>query len=99
MTSPHPRLTLTTLEDRTVPSSATLGDPWPDPGNLTVSFAPDATRVGDASSSLFKTLNKVARTSDWQLEVLRAFQSWAAVSNLNVGLAADGGQAFGTPGD
>jgi hypothetical protein len=105
MTSPRLRLLLSTLEDRTVPSGSSvdippaLGDPWPDAGNLTVSFAPDSAKVNDTPSVLFQSLNKVARTGDWQFEILRAFQSWAAVSNLNVGLVTDGGQAFGTPGD
>src|SRR4051794_9802109 len=98
---PPPRVTpcVIQLEDRTVPSIVSIGDPWPDPGNLTISFAADSAKVNDTTSALFKTLNKVAKPADWELEILRAFQSWAAVSNVNIGLVADGGQAFGTPGD
>ncbi len=99
MSLPATRLVLTALEDRTVLSSFAVGDLWPDPDHLTLSFAPDSAKVGDTSSALFKTLNKTAKSDDWQLEILRAFQTWVAVSNLNVGLVADKGDAFGTPGD
>ena len=85
------------LEDRTLPHTA-FGIPWADPGHLTLSFAPDgtATQVGD--SSLFREMRTAGSTSAWQREVLRAFQTWAAFTNLNVGLVADGGQPFGAPG-
>jgi hypothetical protein len=100
MPSPRALLLATVLEDRTVPSSApALGDPWPDPGNLTISFANDGSKAGNADSHLFDQLNKVAKQSDWEVQVLKAFQSWTAVSNLNFGLVKDGGQPFGTSGD
>jgi hypothetical protein len=98
MQSPVTRLRLTPLEDRTVPSTVALCDPWPDPGALTLSFAPDSARIGNANSALFNTFNRIARTDQWETEILRAFQSWVAVSNLNIGLVDDSGAAFGTPG-
>jgi predicted Zn-dependent protease len=89
-------LTLEVLEDRITP--VTFGVAWPDPGHLTVSFAPDGTQAAGAPSSLFRTLNAVAPTATWQTEVARALQTWAVNGNLNVGVVPDGGQPFGTTG-
>lgn len=84
------------LEDRCVP--ATWGNPWPDGAHLTLSFAPDGTAVGTRTSALFSTLNAIAPTATWEHEILRAFQTWAAQANINIGVVPDGGQPFGTPG-
>jgi hypothetical protein len=84
------------LEDRTVPTA--LGSPWPAPESLTLSFAPDGTRVGDSVSNLTGLLGSAGSTAEWQREILRAFQTWAVHTNANIGLVADGGAAFGTPG-
>jgi hypothetical protein len=92
------RLRLESLEDRCVP--AIWGNPWPDSPHLTLSFAPDGTLVGNQQSQLFGLLANAGGNSStaWQLEVLRAFQTWAVNADINVGLVVDGGQAFGTPG-
>lgn len=92
------RLQLVRLEDRSLLSTL-LGDAWPDADSLTLSFAPDTTKLGSTNSALFRTFDKFAKTSDWQFEILRAFQTWASVSNLNIGLVSDSGDPFGTPGD
>lgn len=84
------------LESRDVPTL--WGYAWPDPTHLTLSFAPDGTSVGGQSSNLHQALNRSASPEAWQREVLRAFQTWASVANINFGLTADGGQAIGTPG-
>ncbi|HKB40597.1 MAG TPA: matrixin family metalloprotease [Gemmataceae bacterium] len=84
------------LEDRCVP--VTWGNPWPDATHLTLSFAPDGTKLGSQTSELFSKLDATMPRDAWQMEILRAFQTWAAQSNINVGLVSDGGQAFGTPG-
>jgi hypothetical protein len=85
------------LEDRTVPAGA-FGLPWPDPGHLTLSFAPDGTATPLGGSSLSQTMASAGSAAAWQREVLRAFQSWAAVTNVNVGLVADSGLPFGSAG-
>jgi hypothetical protein len=90
------RLLLEALEDRCVP--ATFGDPWPDAPHLTLSFAPDGTSVSGQTSNLFATLNALEPTAAWQLDVLRAFQTWAVQANINIGLVSDGGQALGISG-
>src|SRR5947199_10265732 len=89
-------LTLEQLEDRTAPAAFNV--PWPEPDELTLSFAPDGTPAGNQPSALFRALNARMPTRAWQQEVLRAFQTWAAEADINVGLVADGGQAFGTLG-
>ncbi len=62
---------------------AVFGNPWPDAPHLTLSFVP-----GPAA----------AAPPEWQGEVLRAFQTWAAHANVNIGLVADGGQPLGADG-
>jgi hypothetical protein len=91
------RLVLEQLEDRITPACI-WGIPWPDPGHLTLSFAPDGTQAGLGTSNLFQTLNAKAATSAWEVEILRAFQTWAVNSNINLSVVSDGGQALGTPG-
>ena len=82
------------LDARIVP--ALFGNPWPS-ANLTLSFAPDGTDVNGAPSQSAHAFAGISADM-WQQEILRAFQTWAAVSNVNIGVVADGGQAFGTPG-
>lgn len=84
------------LEDRCTP--VTSGITWPDGEHLTLSFVPDGTPVAGYTSSLFRTLNAVAPTATWQREILRAFQTWASQTNVNVGVVSDGGQPLGTTG-
>src|SRR5207244_12784610 len=79
------------LEDRCTPS--TSGITWPDGRHLTLSFVPDGTQVAGTPSSLFRTLNAVASTSVWEREIVRAFQPWAADSNVTIGVVHEGGQA------
>ncbi|PWT74923.1 MAG: hypothetical protein C5B46_03320 [Proteobacteria bacterium] len=90
------RLELERLEDRCTP--ATWGNPWPDPGHLTLSFAPDGTQNGSGQSKLFQTLNALAPTQTWQTEILRAFQTWAVQANINIGVVADQGASLGSTG-
>jgi hypothetical protein len=84
------------LEDRIAP--ATFGTPWLDPQHLTLSFVPDGTMASSAGSALMQTLNSEIPGGAWRLEALRAFQTWAVLGNVNIGLVADGGQPFGAPG-
>lgn len=100
MPSPRQVLTVVDLESRVVPSSSvSFGENWVDPQNLTISFAPDGAAIGSAASQSFETFGRRSRGPAWQTEVLRAFQMWAAQTNINIGLAKDSGEAFGTPGD
>jgi len=92
----HTRLSFTNLEDRTVP--ALFGVTWPDPQNLTVSFARDGTDVGGAPSTLAATLDAAVGKDIWQAEIRRAFQTWAAVTNIDIHVVGDTGGAFGEAG-
>ncbi|MBX7104231.1 MAG: matrixin family metalloprotease [Gemmataceae bacterium] len=76
---------------------ATFGIPWADPRYLKISFAPDQTPVSTAKSSLFQTLNtQYPSTAAWQEQILRAAQSWASVTNIDLGMVVDTGVAFGS---
>lgn len=91
------RLTVELLEDRLAP--ATFGTAWPDPLHLTLSFAPNGTTADGLpeKSNLFATLNP-QQAAQWQGEILRAFQTWAAATNINIALAEDSGAPFGSTG-
>jgi hypothetical protein len=96
MKQPQIKPWLERLEDRCTP--ATWGNPWPNPGHLTLSFVPDGTQVGDKTSSLFQKLNALAPTKTWEMEILRAFQNWAVQANINISVVADQGLPLGSPG-
>lgn len=85
------------LESRIV--RAALGLPWTDPLHLTLSFAPDGTPIAGDSSVLFQDFGaQFPSTADWQDDIVRAFQTWAAETNISVGLVADDGAPFGVAG-
>jgi Matrixin len=88
------RLQLEALEERDLPS--TFGNAWLDGQHLTLSFASDGTDISGSASELFRTI-EVSGT-DAQFAILRAFQTWAVNSNLNIGVVADGGQSFYSEG-
>jgi len=90
------RLGIEALEDRTTPTQ--FGNPWADPTHLTLSFAPDGTRVLGVPSSAQASLGHTMPAAVWQKAVLRAVQTWSEVANISVGLVADGGQVFGAAG-
>jgi hypothetical protein len=94
------RLKLETLEHRDQPT--VFGVPWANAQNLTLSFASDGVKAapingyGDYSiSELFKELNTNIPTATWQFEILKAFQTWAAPANINIGLVNDNSTSFG----
>lgn len=91
-----PRLRVERLEARDTP--AVFAQPWADAGHLTLSLAPDGTRIGSQPSQLVATLGCVPADGGWQSAIFRAVQTWASAANLNVGVVADGGQPFGIAG-
>ncbi|MEI7921234.1 MAG: matrixin family metalloprotease [Planctomycetota bacterium] len=94
------------LEPRCVP--ATFGMPWPNADRLTLSFAPDSlTTIRGQSSNLSNSLNTQfgaagasasSVQSAWQTSILKAFEIWSSVANINFGVVADDGSAFGASG-
>jgi hypothetical protein len=89
-------LLLELLEDRCTP--ATLGLPWLDPQHLTLSFVPDGTMASSTGSVLGQALSAAAPDGSGRLEILRAFQTWAVLGNVNIGLVNDDGEPLGTTG-
>ena len=54
--------------------------------------------MANQQSLLFRLLNAVAPTQTWELAILRAFQTWAAPTNINLSVVADSSDPLGTPG-
>ncbi len=84
------------LEHRQV--MATFGVPWPEPRSLSVSFPSGDASIGAFPNTIRQRFDQVTDRQQWQHEVLRAFQTWASVTNVNVGLVPDRGDDFGTVG-
>src|SRR5437762_3349277 len=91
---PRRVLTVEHLEDRHNPNT---GVPWLDSTSLTLSFVPDGTDASGTPTSL-NSLLAGTPTATWQREILRAYQTWADVANINIGLTADSGLAMGVAG-
>lgn len=72
--------------------------PWLSPDRLTVSFAPDGTRISTYSSNLFTAFANTIAASEIEFTILRAFQQWAREASINVGYRSDVGEAFGISG-
>jgi Matrixin len=90
-------LTFESLEGRIL--RAAIGLPWRDPLHLTLSFAPDGTAIAGDSSDLFQDLNaQFPSTMAWQDDITSAFQTWAAETNISIGVVTDSGAPFGTAG-
>jgi hypothetical protein len=90
-------LILEQLEGRAL--RAAIGLPWRDPMHLTLSFAPDGTSIAGDSSVLFQDLDSQFPTAAaWQDDIVRAFQTWAAQTNISIGLVSDDGAPFGVAG-
>jgi len=89
------RLHLEPLEDRCVPATAAL---WPDAGHLTLSFVPDGTQVAAGTSDFFADLAPGSHAAAVEQTILRAFQTWAQYSNVNISLTGDSGLPLGTAG-
>lgn len=92
---PRARLSVTPLEDRTVP--AAFGNTWVDT-NVTYSFAPDGTDVAGTGSNLYAVLGARATEAEWKGAFAAAFSAWAAHTNLNPKLVSDDGRAIGSAG-
>jgi hypothetical protein len=72
--------------------------PWPNTRPITVSFAPDFVEVGRYRSELFQHFNSQMSFPDWQVEILRALQTWSRHTNLQFAVVPDSPRAFGVPG-
>lgn len=90
------RPNLLSLESRESPAS--FGSPWLNPANITVSFAPDQTRVVGTVSQLHTAMDAAFPASSWNNILLSSLQQWASHANLNFGVQVDSGVAFGAAG-
>jgi hypothetical protein len=96
---PRASLRVEALETRVVPYSLS-GSSWPAPQLVTISFIPDGTILtggvgGYIYSNLFATMNARYPTAMWQNEILKAAQSWAQQTNLNLAFVSDNGTTAG----
>src|SRR5262249_11171973 len=66
--------------------------------HLTISFVPDGTDVAGTPSRLFQSLDALMPRSQWQQQILGAFQQWASAASLGYSVVTDGGQSLGTSG-
>lgn len=71
---------------------------WGDAPQLTLSFAQEGTSVAGLPSSLRGAFEDLGAEAAWQGTILRAFQTWAALTNGDIGVVPDGGEPFGVPG-
>ena len=76
-----------------------LGDQWTYSSRITYSFMPDGTNVGGVPSALFQTLNANYPTATWEQQIEAAASLWENVTNANLALVSDGGQAVGSSGN
>lgn len=83
------------LEDRVV-LYAVSGNAWPSSQLVTISFMPDGTDLGGATSNLNAAFEANPNLQGiWKSEFLRAAQTWAQVTNLNFVEVSDSGVGMG----
>jgi len=66
--------------------------------HFTLSFAGDGTDLAGQTSNLESLFDSIAPRAVWREQILKGFQTWAVLTNADIGVVSDGGQAFGTPG-
>ncbi len=85
-----------TLEKRVL-LYATSGNAWPNKDLITLSFMPDGTNLGGATSNLVSTFNtKFGSAATWQNQILKAAQYWAQQTNINFAVVTDNGATSGS---
>lgn len=84
------------LENRVLLYAAS-GNAWPNKDLITISFMPDGTDLGGATSNLQSTFNaKFGSATTWQNQVLKAAQYWAQQTNINFTVVSDNGAPAGS---
>src|SRR4051812_40520050 len=86
-TARRSRPALESLESRLLLSPAT-GTAGLTPATITISFVPDGTSLGGATSNLVSAFN-ANLAGRWQSEILRAAQVWAQRTNINFVVVPD----------
>lgn len=67
-------------------------------GQLTVSFAPDGTKMLDGTSRLYESFAGMLGAAALERTILDALNTWAMHGNVNIGRVADDGSPFGSAG-
>ncbi|MBC7818513.1 MAG: matrixin family metalloprotease, partial [Planctomycetaceae bacterium] len=84
------------LEDRVL-LYTTSGNAWPNQQLITISFVPDGTNLGGATSDLISTFNTKFGSADaWQNQILKAAQVWAQQTDINFAVVSDNGAETGS---
>ena len=65
---------------------------------ITLSFAPDGTSISRYQSSLYSSFSHLMTPAELEAIFLKAFQTWAQHSAVNVGVVPDSGDDFGIGG-
>ncbi len=96
------RPTFEALEERLMPY-ATSGNAWANPDLITISFVPDGTVLAQGQNGGYITSNlqsvfdkKFGSAANWENIILKAAQTWAASSNINIALVSDDGESSGS---
>ena len=76
---------------------------WAINGHMTAASLTASCRMGRMwaahPSVLFQTLNAKFSTATWEQQIEAAASLWESVTNINLALVSDGGQAVGTSGE
>jgi hypothetical protein len=76
------------------------GNAWINPRVVTISFMPDGTSLGGATSNLISTFNNNPNLAGrWQQQFLLAAQTWANQTNINFVVVPDNGAPLGGGND
>jgi hypothetical protein len=90
---------LEALESRLLLYSVS-GDAWPHPQLIRLSFEPDGTNLGGATSNFFAAFNaKFGSAATWENQILKAAQVWAQQTNINFTVVPDNGSPTGSGSD
>jgi predicted Zn-dependent protease len=77
-----------------------MGNAWPNPTCITISFMPDGTNLGGPVSNLQSTFNsKASLEGKWEDQILKAAQMWAQQTNINFVVVPDDGAPLGSGPD
>ena len=75
---------------------AAPGNRWQEVAAITISFVPDGTNLGGATSNLNATLDNRFGAGNWQNAVMDAAAWWESQANLNLIVVTDNGAPVGS---
>jgi Matrixin len=75
-----------------------MGGQWDNSKTITFSIAPDGVNWDQGTNDVNAKLDAEFGGTSWENLIVKAFQTWAAVTNLNFQMVADGPYDFNAPG-